>query len=63
MTVTRLHKVKCPTCKRPAELYLDPAQPKTQNYILLTHYTYTHIKCVSSGNTYPKELAKKVFGE
>lgn len=58
MTVTGLHEVTCPTCKQPAELLF---RPNTQDYILLKHYTHAHIKCATSNEVYPKEVAQVVF--
>jgi hypothetical protein len=60
MTVTGLHEVTCPTCFQKADLLFRPG---TQDYILLEHYTHTHIKCATSNEVYPKELAKRLFGK
>ncbi len=58
MTITGIWKVTCPTCEQPAELLF---RPETQDFILLEHYTRTHIRCATSNEIYPKELAKVVF--
>lgn len=60
MTITKMWKVTCPSCKQTVELLFNP---DTQNYILLRHRTTRGFKCASSNNVYPKELAKQVFGE
>ena len=58
MTVTGSWNVICPTCKQETELLF---RPETQDYILLGHFTETHIKCATSNEVYPEAFAELVF--
>ena len=58
MTVTGLWKVKCPTCKREADLLF---RPDTQDYKLLAHKTVENVTCKSSNTTHSISDATKAF--
>ncbi len=53
-------KVMCPTCGQSTALKYRPI---TKDYIMLTHFTHTHIICATTGTVYPQELAKIVFSQ